>query len=524
MPPVMVPASSTNTRKIIVRALLVMAVLIFAAVVFLALCWPFRRSAVLKQLADASLSKVDAAAFHSTYFPRPGCVLEHVTFQHSPKPGAPPLITVEKMTIVGSFSGLFTKHVKRIRAEGMHIVTPPRGTGQRFQPPPRSTIVIDELIADGAILEVQRHAGDQPLKFSFHNFDLSNIGGHGPAVFRTTFSNPEPPGEITTSGNFGPWNAVDVGKTPVVGHYSFQHADLGVFPGIAGLLSSSGKFSGVLDHIELHGQTDTPRFTVTSSSHQVDLQTQFDALVNGENGDTFLQKAIATFWKTTVWSRGSVEARPRQPGKTVSLELTAKDGRIQDILLLFAQSKQAPMSGVTSFRADVSIPPGRRPFLEKVELQGDFGINAGTFTNSTTQEGVEHLSEGALFSQQNHPNSEKSEDDPQTVLSDLKGHVVLKDGSARFSDLSFSVPGASARMQGTYNLITEKIDLHGQLKTESQPSKTTSGVKALLLKVLSPFFKKKPVGYIMPVKITGTYDHPLFGLDLADDRNKKPDK
>jgi hypothetical protein len=76
-------------------------------------------------------------------------------------------------------------------------------------------------------------------------------------------------------------------------------------------------------------------------------------------------------------------------------------------------------------------------------------------------------------------------------------------------------------MEGTYNLITEKIDLHGTLRTEASPSKTTSGVKALMLKVLNPFFKKTPVGYVMPVKITGTYEHPLFGLDLLD-KDRKP--
>ena len=79
-------------------------------------------------------------------------------------------------------------------------------------------------------------------------------------------------------------------------------------------------------------------------------------------------------------------------------------------------------------------------------------------------------------------------------------------------------------MQGTYNLINEKIDLRGTLKTESEPSNTTSGVKSLMLKVLNPFFKKKRAGYVMPIKITGTYEHPLFGLDLADSRNKKSEK
>ena len=515
------PTSFNKTRKLIVRVALAAVVIFLGAVVVLAVRWPFSQQAVLKELETASQSRVDVGAFHGTYFPRQGCILEHVTFQHNPKAGTPPLITVETLRIEGSFSGLFTKRVKRIHVEGMRILIPPRGSDEHFQTPKRSPFVIDDLIADGTILEVaSREADQQPLKFSFHNFVLSNVGGNGPASFQAKLSNPEPPGEIITAGKFGPWSAEDVGKTAVSGEYLFQQADLGVFRGIAGLLSSSGKFSGEIDRIEVQGLTDTPRFTVTSSSHQVQLRTQFNAVVNGKNGDTFLQKAAATFWRTTVWSEGSVAGASGQPGKTASFELKAKDGRIQDILLLFAGSERAPMSGIVGFHAKVSIPPGKRPFLAKVELQGDFGIDAGSFTKSNTQEGVNRLSEGALGEEDQHK-TEKAQDDPDTVLSDLKGHVLLENGTARFSNLSFSVPGALAQMQGTFNLITETIDLRGTLKTDSEPSGTTRGTKALLLKILDPFFKKKPAGYVMPVKITGTYKHPSFGLDLGDRNENK---
>jgi len=243
--------------------------------------------------------------------------------------------------------------------------------------------VIDDLIADGAVLEVaSRDPEKQPLQFSFHNFVISNVGSDGPASFHAKLSNPDPPGEISTIGKFGPWNPDDVGKVTVSGEYLFQQADLGVFHGIAGLLSSSGKFSGTINRVEVQGLTDVPSFTVTSSSHHVQLKTQFHAVVNGENGDTFLQPVVATFWKTTVYSEGSVAGASGQPGKTTSVELAAKHGRIQDLLLLFARSERAPMSGTISFQANVSIPPGKREFLAKVELQGDFGIDAGSFTNS----------------------------------------------------------------------------------------------------------------------------------------------
>jgi hypothetical protein len=177
---------------------------------------------------------------------------------------------VQRLRIEGSFPGLFSKHVKRIQAEGLRILIPARGSGEHFQAFKRSTFVIDDVIADGAMLEVaSRNPEKQPLQFSFHNFAFSNVGAPGPASFQAQFSNPEPPGEITTAGKFGPWNPDDVGTVTVSGDYLFQRADLAVFRGIAGELSSSGKFAGTLKRIEVQGATDTPRFTVTSSSHQV---------------------------------------------------------------------------------------------------------------------------------------------------------------------------------------------------------------------------------------------------------------
>jgi AsmA-like C-terminal region len=504
-------------------AALIIVFFCFVALAFVVSRWPFRREAVVKQLEEESFSKVTIGAFHSTYFPRPGCVLEHVVFQHNPKPGTPPLMTIESVRIEGSFAGLFRRHVSRVVSDGMLILIPPKGMGEAFETPQRPNVAIDNLVSDGAILEVaSSQAGKGPLRFVFHEFTLRHIGGDGPASFKARLSNPEPPGEISATGEFGPWNADSVGKTPVAGKYLFEDANLGVFRGISGLLSSAGKFTGELDRIEVDGTTGVPLFAVTLSSHHVQLRTRFHALVNGENGDTFLEQVTAIFGKTTVLTKGSVAGESSQAGKTASFEVSAKDGRIQDLLLLFAKSPSAPMSGLASFQARVSIPPGGRPFLRKVELQGDFGIDEGTFTKADTQKDINHLSEGALG--ENHHKTAETEDDPQTVLSDLKGHVVLKDGTAKFSNLSFRVPGALAQMYGSYNLISEKIDLHGTLKTDSEPSETTQGMKAFILKVLDPFFKKKPAGYIMPVKITGTYLHPSFGLDLGDRDDKKPVK
>ena len=109
---------------------------------------------------------------------------------------------------------------------------------------------------------------------------------------------------------------------------------------------------------------------------------------------------------------------------------------------------------------------------------------------------------------------EKEPQDSGLVLSDLKGRAVLQQGVARLSDLSFGVPGALAQMHGTYNVISQQVDLHGDLITQKSIANTTSGWKSAVLRVLTPFFKKKH-SEKAPVKITGTYRHPSFGLDIG---------
>jgi len=36
--------------------------------------------------------------------------------------------------------------------------------------------------------------------------------------------------------------------------------------------------------------------------------------------------------------------------------------------------------------------------------------------------------------------------------------------------------------------------------------------------MMDPFFKKRQKGEILPVKISGTYEHPTFGLAIEDEK------
>jgi AsmA-like protein len=473
--------------------------------------WPFQQKAVVQDLQQASDSQVRLRGFRRTYFPAPGCVIDGVEFYHGTN-AATPMITIQKLIIRGSYFGVVTRSLSNITAEGLRVSIPALGSGETFHTKP-SKITIDEIVANGAVLEFALRApGAAPLRFEIQEAVLRNVGWNGAASYRVKVRNPEPPGEIAAEGKFGVWNVSDPGQTPVSGKYRFDQADLSVYGGIAGTLSSAGKFGGVLKHIDIDGTTDTPDFEVTSGGHKVDLISQFSAYVDALHGDTFLKHVDAHFGKTQVVADGSVAKSADGQGKTALIDLHAKDGRIEDMLRLFVRADRAPMSGKVSLQASVEIPPGEQKFVKKLKLRGAFGVDAGGFTPDT-QESIDKLSAGAR--------GEKQTDDPETVLSDLSGQVAIENGTANFANLRFTVPGAHSRMHGSYNLISDKIDLRGQLRVDTKISNTTNGGKAVLLKMVDPFFRKKRDGEVLPVRISGTYAHPSFGLDLHDKAAQK---
>ena len=494
-----------------------LGVILCALAVGLSRWWPFRQSAVIQNLSAAGDSQVTARSFRETYFP-PGCVLEEVVFHRGPA-NSKPLITIERLTIRGTYLGVLSQHVGRITAEAMRVSIPAFGTAQAFHTTP-SKITVDEIVANGAAVEfASRDPSGEPFRFDIHEASLKNVGWNGPLNYRLKVHNPKPPGEVSAEGKFGVWNKPDPGETPISGKYKFEQADLGVFEGIAGKLSSTGEFSGKLAHIDISGSTDTPDFEVRSGKHPVQLTTKFNAYVDATKGDTFLKHVDADFWKTHIVAEGSIAKSPAGKGKTALIELRSGKARIEDLLRLFVKANRAPMSGSVAFQAHAEIPPSEQRFLKKVKLQGAFGISGGTFSPST-QQNVDKLSAGAR-GEKGRGEKENDQADPETVLTDLKGQVNLLAGTATFSDLSFGVPGATARMHGTYNVISHKVDLRGQMKVDTKISNTTSGGKAFLLKMMEPFFKKKQKGEIVPVQISGTYEHPSFGLALKDEKAQK---
>jgi hypothetical protein len=511
-------------RKFALTLLAALVLAIAVGGILIARHWPFSAAFVAESLQEDFPATVTFEKFHSTFFPHPGCVAEGVAFRRLGRSAdTPPIVIIQRLTIEAHYADLFLRphYLARIVLNGFRVRVPPRETSlapTNWQTPSSNTR-IGEIILDGASIEIARSDGHPPLLFDVHTLKLTSVSRSEPMGYEVALHNPLPPGEIRAGGHFGPWNYDRPGETPVEGHYIFQNADLGVFEGIAGMLSSEDKFQGVLGRIESQGNIDIPDFMVTRSKHSVHLSADFHAFVDGTNGDVQLDRVTAAFLKTRVLASGKVAGRPGQHGKTTSVDLSVRDGQIQDVLRLFVRGAKPPFSGVTNFHAQVTIPPGERPFVEKVRLAGDFGVEGGEFAKASTQKDIDTLSDKSRGVK---PGEEQENEDSERVISDVAGHVELRNATATFANASFHIPGAFARMNGTYNLESQVVNLHGTLKTEAELSQMTSGFKSVLLKPFNVFFKKKHAGAVVPVHLIGTYKDPHAGLDLP--VKESPDK
>ena len=474
--------------------------------------WPFTKQAVIKSLQKASDARVEIGRFRGIFFPYPGCVAEDVVIHHPDDPSGQPLLTISTLTVQADYSRLvrLSKDLNFIHTDGMHIhiragkqKTTPSGNGELG-----ASLRIDTLIADRTVLEfASKSAGERPFVMAIHHTRLFPVSGHQTINFETDLHIPTPPGEIHSTGQFGPWNRRDPFGTRVSGSYNFHHADLAFARAIAGILESQGAYRGSLRQIDITDSASVPDFRVPHANHPVGLTASFQATVNGETGDTILHTVSAHFRHTDVTGSGAVAAEAKGGDKTVSLILAVPRGRIDDFLYLLTQSARPGMEGHLTLRTRILLPSDSRPFLKRLRMQGPFQIAAGLFTKPSTQESLDRIRDRARGA----PADNESE-----ALSNLIGSVSAADGMARLSNITFDVPGASANLSGTYDLLSTRVDLRGMAHLDTRLSNVTTGAKSFLLKILSPFFKsKKNKGSDVPIKITGMYGETNIAIDFG---------
>jgi hypothetical protein len=161
------------------------------------------------------------------------------------------LIAVRHFTFHSNLTGLFLRpmHVGTVEVEGLVIDVPPkteREAGrQARRRKGRIEIVVDEIVCTGSRLLIESSKPGKDAKdFELERIEMHNVGPKQPWRYQATLTNAVPKGEIHADGLFGPWQTEDPGASSVLGHYTFDDADLGTIKGIGGTLSSVGNFNG----------------------------------------------------------------------------------------------------------------------------------------------------------------------------------------------------------------------------------------------------------------------------------------
>lgn len=480
------------------------------------------RHKVEKIAADRFHVNVKLSSLHVSVFPTLHAEFTGLVLSDPKHNELPPLIQIGKCSVDASLLSLLERrpHLRTLQMQGLIINVPPRGGSQgsssgaqgnssapkkKF----RTNFLIDEVTASDMTLNLLRKGGGQHLSFAFHQLRIDSFRPDRPAVFHVNMTNPKPVGQILTQGQFGPWDADDPSQSPVAGKYTFSNANLATIRGISGILSSSGSFVGVLDYIQVRGETETPDFEVNISKHRVPLSTTFSAVVDGMNGNTILKTIQVKLIQSNLEVKGDVAKGPRQPGRAVKLSVVANSARIQDLLQVAVDSKRPFLTGTVSLKSQFVIPSRRakdEDVTERIGLNGTFSVTSARFSQQTVQEKINALSRRG----RGEPHA-----DDGTAVSQLSGTFTLINGVATFSRLTFGVPGAAVALKGSYNLETEELNFRGTLSMKAKLSHTTTGAKSLFLRFIDPLFEKHNAGAVLPIKITGTREHPTFGLDMG---------
>lgn len=520
--------SQRGSSKIRTLRWIGIAAIVLLAATFLTVRWviaraqPIVRARVIQTLSNRFQSKVELDSFQVSVVDGiqvsgNGLRIFGAKDPNTYEPGIQPLINVREFRFGTALRSLFRSpmHVDTVYVKGLDLNIPPKKDRQEMAKIRKKTgkvsIVVDKFVCEDTKLIINTaNSRKPPLQFAIGNLQMKDVGQGQPMQFHATLVNPKPVGNIDSTGFFGPLQQDEPRDTPVQGDYSFRDADLSTIKGIGGILSSTGDYSGTLGNIVVHGQTDTPDFTIATGGHPVALHTEFHATVDGTSGDTYLHPVQATFLGTSLTAKGSVVRMTAGHGHDIELDVALDRARIQDLLQLGVRTEPPVMTGDVEMQTKLSLVPGEKTVVDRLKLAGKFHVPAAHFTNEKVQSKLDWLS---LVSQ-GKPREAK-EHEGKDVPADLRGVFTLKNGALAFSLLHFLIPGTHVDMTGNYTLDGKVFDFRGKARLAAEVSQMTTGWKSILLKPVNPFFRKDGVGTEIPIKITGTEGAPHFGLDFG---------
>jgi AsmA-like C-terminal region len=402
-------------------------------------------------------------------------------------------------------SALLPWRIRTLRLTGLSLHIPTAKGPSATTPKPLFTIAIDEIVAERAQLEILPSAGQQtPLHFELANLRVNNFSPTRAANFSALAVSSQPQAQIDISGRVGPWNSSDPGATGLEGAFKMPRGDLATLPGLKGALYSQGRFEGTVKRIEISGDAEASEFGLGLSGRPDPLHASFQALLDASDGSASIPRMNGFLRSSAFVASGFVRNIQDDRLRDIVLNVSLSPGRLEDVLPLAVKSKASPISGALRVRAKLEILPGDREILNRLRLDADFAAGNARFSSLNLRERLRKVSRKA----QGHPNNPAA----GSSLAKMRGHVRLDNGTAEFSSLVFDLEGSSARLNGSYQLASERLDLHGQLSMEAKLSQTARGPKAFLLKAADRHFRSKRGGSRVAVRITGPRSDPRFGV------------
>src|ERR1700722_5459688 len=373
---------------------------------------------------------------------------EELSLRYHGRRDVPPILRIRKLSFSVDLGTLFDtpKTVPLVTMDGVGIHIPPKDERRAFsgggaQPkvesesPSKPSVIIQEILIGNASVEIlPRDRRKAPLREEIRSLRLDSAGTGIAMRYDAWLTNTKPPGNIHSTGSFGPWNADEPGDTPITGQYVFDHADLGVFNGIAGILHSTEEMTGNFSALIVHGHGSVPNFRLKRAGNPVPLSTTFEVLVDGTNGNTILKPVNATLGETHFTTSGGVIQHEANLPRAIDLVANMPNGNLRDVLRL-AMAGPSFMEGRLVLKTKIGIPPLTGPVREKLRLDGSFQVIDGKFLRSTIQDELDKLSRRA----QGEPHNPEIDDVP----SNMRGIFQLADEKLHLNELSFAVPAAA---------------------------------------------------------------------------------
>ena len=487
--------------------------------IWIALAVVSRAPVLQKRLVEALDAHMDAdvqlEAFTVDSFPTLRIHGDNLRLRLKGQQQPMPFIEIRHFEVTGGIFGLLhrQRRFSSVTLDGLRITIPPKTrndkeVGTKAVGTVEGPVLIDHVVAsDAQLILVPSDPRKEPKIWAIHALDLESVGFDRAMPFEATLSNPIPQGEIATTGTFGPWVKGDPGLTPVQGKYAFNRADMNTIKGLAGTLASTGQFTGRLDQIDVQGTATIPDFSIDVGGSPVPLTTEFHTVVDGTNGNTYLKQVKAKLAETDIEASGAVESHPGVKGRTVNLDVTIRNGRIQDVLHLAMKSAKPPMLGQMAMQAKLLVPPGDRKVSDRLDLDGRFVLENARFTDPQVQEQIAMLSRRAQ--------GKKPDEPVGPISSTMRGTFRMHDGTIRFTPFRFGVPGADVQIVGSYGVRTQQLDFTGDLLMNASVSEAAGGgIKGFLLKPFDSLFRDKGTkGSRVPITIKGPREKPKFGLN-----------